>query len=124
MKQRGERKQDLNSVPLVTAVLCVDCETISDSPHDKCLVCGSNSLFNLRRMLDGNLPHEPELNDSAKYNLEITARVSGISGNDLSHTTQSISRLLASNQSRTWDSFHVHVEPVLESGEESKMMAA
>src|ERR1019366_1275517 len=37
----------LSAVPLLNAVFCADCETISDSPHDACTVCGSRSLVNL-----------------------------------------------------------------------------
>jgi hypothetical protein len=46
----------LNAVPLQNAVLCAECEVVSDSPHDRCLVCGSPSLFNISRMLGGTLP--------------------------------------------------------------------
>ena len=48
----------LNAVPLQNAVLCVECDVVSDSPHDTCLVCGSHSLFNIARMLGGKLPKE------------------------------------------------------------------
>ncbi len=45
----------VNAVCLQNAVLCADCDCVSDSPHDKCLVCGSRSLFNISRVLGGNL---------------------------------------------------------------------
>jgi hypothetical protein len=45
-------------VVLQNAVLCADCDVVSDSPHDICLVCGSRSLFNIARMFGGNLPKE------------------------------------------------------------------
>lgn len=48
----------LNAVALQNAVLCADCEVVSDSPHDQCLVCGSHSLVNISRMLGGNLPKD------------------------------------------------------------------
>ena len=48
----------LNAVALQNAVLCAECEVVSDSPHDQCLVCGSRSLVNICRMLGGNLPKE------------------------------------------------------------------
>ena len=41
----------LNAVALQNAVLCAECEVVSDSPHDQCLVCGSHSLVNICRML-------------------------------------------------------------------------
>jgi hypothetical protein len=46
----------LNTVALQNAVLCAECDVVSDSPHDRCLVCGSRSLFNIARMFGGNLP--------------------------------------------------------------------
>lgn len=47
---------DVNAVCLQTAVLCADCEVISDSPHDTCRVCGSRSLLSLSNVLGGALP--------------------------------------------------------------------
>lgn len=124
MNPRGKDRRKLNTVSLIDAVLCVDCETISDSPHDECLVCGSNSLFNLHRVLDGTLPRERGLADAVKYNLEITAKVSGMTANDLSQTTESITRLLGSKQSGGWDRLHIAVEPVVEKEEEKAAIAA
>jgi hypothetical protein len=51
---RGGRR--LNTVSLENAVLCAECDVVSDSPHDHCLVCGSPSLFNIARMFGGKLP--------------------------------------------------------------------
>jgi hypothetical protein len=51
-------KRILNAVALQKAVLCVECDVISDSPHDKCLVCGSQSLFNISRVFGGMLPEQ------------------------------------------------------------------
>jgi hypothetical protein len=48
----------LNAVALRNAVLCAECDVVSDSPHDRCLVCGSPSLFNIARMFGGNLPKD------------------------------------------------------------------
>jgi len=53
-----ERGRCLNAVALQNAVLCAECDVVSDSPHDRCLVCGSPSLFNISRMLGGNLPRD------------------------------------------------------------------
>jgi hypothetical protein len=48
----------LNAVALQNAVLCADCDVVSDSPHDQCLICGSRSLFNIARVFGGSLPKE------------------------------------------------------------------
>jgi hypothetical protein len=48
----------LNAVALQNAVLCAECDVVSDSPHDQCLVCGSRSVFNIARLFGGNLPKD------------------------------------------------------------------
>ena len=42
-----------NLIPLQHAVLCANCEVVSDSKNGHCIVCGSPSLLNLARVLDG-----------------------------------------------------------------------
>jgi len=54
----AERGRVLNAVGLQNAVLCAECDVVSDSPHDQCLVCGSRSLFNIARVFGGKLPKE------------------------------------------------------------------
>jgi hypothetical protein len=51
-----EKARPLNSISLQNAVLCAECDVVSDSPHDQCLVCGSRSLFNISGLLGGMLP--------------------------------------------------------------------
>jgi len=48
----------LNSVPLMEAVLCADCEVISNSGGDTCEICGSRSLLSLGRVLGGCIEGE------------------------------------------------------------------
>lgn len=48
----------LNTIQLLNAVLCADCEVISDSPSDVCEVCGSRSLLSLGRVLGGSVGDE------------------------------------------------------------------
>ena len=49
-------KFELNAIRLQQAVLCANCEIISDSPHDACRVCGSRSLLPLARVLNRATP--------------------------------------------------------------------
>lgn len=53
-----KRTRVLNAVPLQNAVLCAQCDVVSDSPHDVCMVCGSHSLLNIARVFGGNLQKE------------------------------------------------------------------
>lgn len=39
-------------IQLAKAVLCQDCETISNTPHPYCPACGSQSLLQLARVLN------------------------------------------------------------------------
>lgn len=55
------RNRPLNAVALQSAVLCAECDVVSDSPHDVCMVCGSRSLVNISRLLGGNLPEKHAL---------------------------------------------------------------
>ena len=55
----GERWEPiLSSVPLLEAVLCADCEIISNSVGDRCEICGSCSLLSLGRVLGGSIAGE------------------------------------------------------------------
>src|SRR5580692_10466143 len=64
----AERNRQLNAISLRNAVLCADCDVVSDSPHDECLVCGIRSLFNISRALGGMLPRKrTTLIDTARW---------------------------------------------------------
>jgi hypothetical protein len=52
---------ELNSVPLLEAVLCADCEIISNSAGECCEICGSRSLLSLGRLLGGGIDGERAL---------------------------------------------------------------
>jgi anaerobic ribonucleoside-triphosphate reductase len=51
-------KVEVNAVRLQQAVLCSDCDVITDSQHDACLVCGSHALLPLSRILGEIRPSE------------------------------------------------------------------
>ena len=55
MERRRKSPSGLNSIPLLYAVLCADCEVISDSAGETCEICGSRSLLNLGRVLGGSI---------------------------------------------------------------------
>ena len=58
MESAAKSEPILNTVPLVNAVLCADCEVISDSSGEVCSVCGSRSLLSLGRVLGGSVGDE------------------------------------------------------------------
>jgi len=107
----------LRADPLLNAVFCAGCETISNSPHDACVVCGSRSLLNLFRMLGGTLrsqkPQSAEDHGkTAKYNVELTVKVHEVPANELNRAIESISRL--AEVCGDLESLHINVESVFD----------
>lgn len=98
MNTAADTKKGLSAVPLLNAVFCLDCETITNSPHDACTVCGSHSLIHLFRMVGGTLRSqktqlEGDGAKTVKYNLELTAKVHEIPAAELSLVIGSMTRL-------------------------------
>ena len=55
----GAKKEiPVNTIHILNAVLCADCEVISDSAGDTCVVCGSRCLLSLGRVLGGTIGEE------------------------------------------------------------------
>ncbi len=48
----------MNAVRLRDAVLCAECETITDSDAGVCLACGCTSLLELAKILGGTLERQ------------------------------------------------------------------
>ena len=51
----GDAFQDLNFVPLQSAIFCVQCELICNNSKSCCPACGSRALLGLSRVLGGSL---------------------------------------------------------------------
>lgn len=117
MKADADTEAGLSAVPLLNAVFCIDCETISNSPHDVCTICGSHSLVNLFRMVGGTLRRGKaqsavELANTVKYNLELVAKVREIPATELSLIVESMTRL--AEASGAVESLHIDVESVFD----------
>lgn len=117
MSAAADTDRSLTTVPLHNAVFCVDCEIISNSPHDVCTVCGSHSLIGLFRMLGGALRSQkaqtPE--DHArpiKYDLELTVKVHQVAAADLNQAIESITHL--ANVGGDLEMLHINVESVID----------
>jgi hypothetical protein len=54
----GERKPKRVMFPLASAVLCVDCEVLSDAPGHTCPACGGPGLMSVVQALGGSLAEE------------------------------------------------------------------
>ena len=112
-------KRRVTTVPLQSAVLCMDCETISNSPHDECPACGSRSLWNLSRIMGGTLT-QPDFRSTespcvtTRYNLELTLRLPGATAKEVNQVTRDVTESL--NHLVTPDAarLHLHVESIAE----------
>jgi hypothetical protein len=117
MNAATDTERGVGAVPLLNAVFCVDCETISNSPHDACTVCGSHSLINLFRMLGGTLLSQKAQSaggqaQPTKYNLELSAKVHGIPAAELNFIIESMTRLAEAGGAV--ESLHINVESVFD----------
>ena len=117
MNAATDTERGVGAVPLLNAVFCADCETISDSPHDTCTICGSHSLINLFRMLGGTLRSQKAQPaggqaQPSKYNLELAAKVRGIPATELNFIIESMTRLAQAGG--VVESLHFNVESVFD----------
>lgn len=115
-------EQEMSVVPLQNAVFCVNCETISNSPHDVCEVCGSRSLVSLFRMLGGTLRGKNQVPELIKYNLELTIRVNEVPGADLNRAIGALTRL--AEVGSELQTLHMNVESVLDARPEHALKVA
>ena len=111
MSAEARAKTGLSAVPLLYAVLCADCETVSNSPHDACSICGSRSLISLFRTLGGTVRGQSSqaTTDHRKYGLELTAKVHEIPAADLNLLIELLTRL--AEVGGAVECLHLNVEP-------------
>lgn len=117
MNAGADTEGALSAVPLLNAVFCVDCETISNSPHDACTICGSHSLINLFRMLGGTLRSQKaqfagDRAKTAKYSLELIAKVHEIPATALNLIIESMTRLAEAGGAV--ESLRINIESVFD----------
>ena len=109
-------KQSSGVVPLQCAVLCVDCESVSNSQLDVCPVCGGHSLLSIARILGGTLFAEKAKPAVVLFDMEISIHLKQVEGSDLTQTVKGITNAIQPSLSRGRASFHVNVEPAAEVG--------
>jgi hypothetical protein len=91
MDDAGKWEPMLNSVALLEAVLCADCEIISNSGGETCEVCGSRSLLSLGRVLGGCIEGERATlvdTDSVRFSNGFTVLVNPHAANVLQRQRQ------------------------------------
>lgn len=98
----------LSAIPLLNAVYCVNCDLITDSPHDFCAACGSHSVIAVSRLWQLTLPEVRAT--TARYKISFTADIRDIPANGLHESTKLITRL--GELGGDVKDLHIQVEPV------------
>ena len=101
----------LSAIPLQNAVYCVNCDLITNSPHDACGVCGSHSVVGVSRMWQLTLAGAPA--NAARYKVNFTVDVREIPANGLNESTKLLSRL--AELGGDVQTLHIKVDPVFSS---------
>ena len=101
----------LSAIPLLNAVYCVNCDLITNSPHDACGVCGSHSVVGVSRMWQLTLA-EARTN-AARYKVSFIVDVREIPATGLNESTKLISRL--AELGGDVKTIHIKVDPVFSS---------
>ena len=112
-----ENQIDAEVLPLLSAVLCVDCESVTNSRGDECPVCGSRSLLSLARTLGGTLAayhvdRTKETPNALLFDLGIMISLEQMEARDLNAAVECITSLIGTRLGRGKASLHINVEPV------------
>ena len=106
---------DVGTLPLSSAVFCLDCEVISSSRGDGCAVCKSRSIVSLDRILGGSLlAHKAKQDsDSWFFDIAITIELQQMHAKDLSVTVERLTSVIGPKLARDSASFHITVKPAM-----------
>jgi len=106
--------QKAGAVPLKGAVLCLDCECITNGRIDLCPVCGSQSLLNIGQMLGGSpLPSaQASSTDIMRFDLTFTIELKQMVPRDVNTAIERITRMIEPRLGQRGACFHVRVEPI------------
>ena len=109
------KRNQPEEVHLWNAVLCLDCEIISNSQRDECPVCKSRSLVNLARMLGGSLLVSKARRfqgcANAMFDITITVELQQMHAQDLNNTLESLTSVIGRRLERGDALLRIKVEP-------------
>ena len=109
------RMQKAGAVPLQGAVLCLDCECITNGRIDCCPVCASRSLLNIGQLLGGSpLPAGPSEapRNTMCFDLTFTIELKQMVARDVNTAIERITRMIEPRLERQGACFHVNVQPI------------
>ena len=101
-------------MPLQGAVLCLDCECITNGRIDCCPVCGSRSLLNIGQLLGGSpLPGPSEAPRNAMcFDLTFTIELKQMVTRDVNTAIERITRMIEPRLGHQGACFHINVQPL------------
>jgi hypothetical protein len=103
-----------DALALWNAVICVDCEVISNTPADECPACKNRSVVGLARMLGGSLlAHKVQRSqecESVLYDVNIIVELRQMHAQDLTTTIERLTNVIGPMLARGQASFHVNVD--------------
>ena len=106
--------QKTGAVPLKGAVLCLDCECITNGRIDCCPVCGSRSLLNIGQMLGGPPLPGPSVapKNAVCFDLTFTIELKQMIPRDVNTAIERITRMVEPRLGQHGACFHVNVQPI------------
>ncbi len=117
MNLRTSARRSWTSFPLRSAVLCVDCESVTSGRFDTCPVCGSGSVFSIAPMLGGTLGG-PEarfsVGESIRFKVDINIGLTDISGKDMNTVVAGITEFIGLKIGLNRAALHIDVQPATE----------
>jgi len=113
---RPQAESGSDAVPLLNAVLCVDCECVTNSRSEECSVCGSRSLLTLAKIIGGRRVAELDerIENSVPLDVEIVIEWKQIQARDLNDAVESINAMIGPWLGRDQASFHIKVVPAVD----------
>jgi len=115
MLDPAKNRLDAGGLPLLNAVVCLDCEVISSSRSDKCPVCNGRSLVSLAWILGGSLfahrEHQSQEGEHALFEITITVELQQLYAKDLTTTLERFSSVIAPKLAREQAMLHIDVKP-------------
>ncbi len=111
----NQKSEYAEFIPIANAVLCLDCEAISQSRSGECIVCRGHSLVSLARLLSGRLldnrlPSIPN-NEASLFDISITLELKHLQAKDLNAVVESLDSIIDSRREPCHASCHVDVQP-------------
>jgi len=96
------------------AVICLECEAISNTTGDECPACKNRSVVSLARMLGGSfLAHTVQRShegESVLFQADITVELRQMHAKDLTTTIERLTNVIGPTLTRGRASFHVNVD--------------